>query len=445
MQTIQRRTALAFTNPLSAAALLAVALLLIVPSLSPPAVAQTYQVIHSFVGAGGGDWPWSKLTIGPGGHMYGTTLFGGNNKAFDCYYGCGIVYDIHQHNGSWDFTTLHEFLINEGTNPHSGVTIGTDGALYGVTLTGGKQYSDCDVAGCGTVYKLQPPPNAPPNATAPWNLSVLYYFTGGNNDGGDPTTPLVLDQNGDMYGANGGGPDNCGLVFQLSRSGGSWNFSEIYNSFYCPDGDAGIDPGGMLVDNQGNLYGVTGNGGHLSCPYSADGCGTVFKLTPTDGGWVESTLYEFNAPTDGAYPDGLVMDAAGNLYAGTETGGPNGGGTVWELSPSGGGWNFQVLHSFTSTENIAGVVGRLVRDGGGSLYGVTMAEGQNGYGNVFKLTPSNGSWTYTDLHDFCADGYPCVDGAAPLAGPTLDSNNNLFGTTYYGGDSSFGTIWEITP
>ena len=437
----QWKATLYFKRVSSAATLILTKLLLTIAFFSVPAFAQTYQVIHNFSDGTGGSWPWSELTIGPGGHMYGTTLFGGDNHSFYCYNGCGIVYDIVQRDSSWVFTPLHEFLIQEGANPHSGVIIGPDGALYGTTLMGGMQGSDCDVGGCGTVYKLQPSATAPRTPLLSWALNVVYYFTGGDNDGGDPSSGLVLDQAGNMYGANGGGPDNCGLVFQLSRSGGYWTFHEIYNSFYCPDGNAGIDPGGMLVDSQGNLYGVTGNGGHLSCPYSSDGCGTVFKLTHTDGGWVESTLYEFNGPTDGAFPGGLVMDSAGNLHAGTEMGGPYGGGTVWELSPSGAGWSFQVLHSFVSNENIAGVIGRLAMDSAGSLYGVTMSEGLYGYGNVFKLSPSNGGWNYTVLHDFAGGN----DGAFPLRGPTLDSSNNLFGTTSYGGSIGAGVIWEIMP
>ena len=443
MQPIQLKAGLCLSNISSAVAQLSMTLMMmtLLACLSVPGYTQTYQVIHNFTYGSGGDWPWSELTIGPGGHMYGTTLFGGDNHSFYCSDGCGIVYDIYRKNSSWIFTPLHEFLIQEGSNPHSGVIIGPDGALYGTTLMGGMQGSDCDVGGCGTVYKLQPSATASPTPFLSWRLSVVYYFTGGDNDGGDPSSGLVLDQAGNMYGANGGGPDNCGLVFQLSRNGGYWTFNEIYNGFYCPDGNVGIAPGGMLVDSQGNLYGVTGNGGHVSCPYSKDGCGTVFKLTHTNGYWVESTLYEFNGPTDGAYPGGLVMDRAGNLYAGTEMGGPYGGGTVWELSPSGGGWSFQVLHNFTSSENIAGVVGRLAMDSAGGLYGVTMSEGLYGYGNVFKLTPSNGDWSYTSLHDFAGGD----DGAFPLRGPTLDGSNNLFGTAYYGGTIGAGVIWEITP
>ena len=92
-------------------------------------------------------------------------------------------------------------------------------------------------------------------------------------------------------------------------------------------------------------------------------------------------------------------------------------------------------------ENIPGVVGRLAIGSDGSLYGCTMSEGLYGEGNVFKLTPSNGGWNYTSLHDF--EGYG--EGAFPERGPTVDSNNNLFGTTYYGGPVSAGVIWEITP
>ena len=265
MQPIQLKAALCLSNISSAVAKLSMTLLMLA-YLSVPGYTQTYQVIHNFTYGTGGDWPWSELTIGPGGHMYGTTLFGGDNHSFYCYDGCGIVYDIYQRDSSWVFTPLHEFLIQEGSNPHSGVIIGPDGALYGTTLMGGMQGSDCDVGGCGTVYKLQPSATAPRTPLLSWDLHVVYYFTGGDNDGGDPSSGLVLDQAGNMYGANGGGPDNCGLVFQLSRNNGYWIFNEIYNGFYCPDGNVGIAPGGMLVDSQGNLYGVTGNGGHLSLP-----------------------------------------------------------------------------------------------------------------------------------------------------------------------------------
>ncbi len=207
--------------------------LLIVLCLRVSGSGQTYQVIHSFSDGIGGNSPWSEITIGPGGHMYGTTLFGGDNHDFYCYYGCGIVYEIYQRNGSWIFTTLHEFLIQEGANPHSGVVIGPDGALYGAASEGGLQESDCDLAGCGTVYKLQPPATPPPTPLTFWNLTGLYEFTGGDHDGAS-SSGLAVDQAGNLYGADGGGPDNCGLVYQLSRNGEYWTFTEYLQRLLLP-------------------------------------------------------------------------------------------------------------------------------------------------------------------------------------------------------------------
>ena len=141
------------------------------------------------------------------------------------------------------------------------------------------------------------------------------------------------------------------------------------------------------------------------------------------------------------------MDRAGNLYAGTLEGGPNAGGTVWELSPSGGGWSFQVLHSFTSTQDIPGVVGRLAIGSDGSLYGCTMTEGLFGEGNVFKITPAG---KLTTVYSFCSvvQDNICLDGAQPNLALVEGSDGNLYGTTSVGGNDGvnygYGTIFKIT-
>jgi len=414
--------------------------------LVPAAPAQTYSVIHSFSNGYNGAWPWSELTLGQGGHIYGTTFHGGYRGEQACQddneqQGCGIVFDLHQRNGAWMFDTLYALRFEDGAYPHAGVVIGSDGALYGVGRTGGQTGGNCGGSGCGTVYKVRPLPTPPLNTLASWNLTKIYTFLGTDYDGANPSSSLVQDAAGNLYGGNYGGPDNCGVIYQLSRSGSSWTFTDIYNGFYCPEGNVGIAPGGLLFDNTGHLYGTTYYGGHTSCT-AAQGCGTVFMLTNTGLGWVGITLYEFNQSIDGAFPGGLVMDAAGNLYGGTEGGGPNGGGTVWELSPSNGGWSFQVLHSFASSIGLGGVQGRLAMDAAGSLYGVTGSEGGAGDGNLFKLTLSDGVWTYSDLHDFVGGN----DGRYPLQGVTLDSNGNVFGTTSAGGGpGDYGTVWEWTP
>ena len=404
------------------------------------AEAQTYTVLHSFTGGYAGAWPWTDLTITPSGHMYGTTFHGGPGTDFYCQYtGCGTVFEIYQRGGAWIFNPLYDFRLQYGGFPKSAPVIGADGALYGAALTGGLLSSDCINAGCGTIYKLQPSPTAPASPFLSWHPAIAYAFTGSEDDGGNPGG-IIRDAAGNLYGGNGGGPYACGLIYELSRDGSGWTFSKLYDGFACNGDYESRGPGGLVFDSDGNLYGITYNGGGGQCTSYRLGCGTVFKLTHTDSGWVETTLYEFNQATDGGGAAGLVRDAAGNLYGGTESGGSGGGGTVWELSPIDGGWIFNVLYNFQGTE-FNGPAGRMALDAAGNLFGITQADGAYGFGNVFKLTPSNGGWVYTDLYDFTNGN----DGASPLKGPTLDAAGNLFGTASSAGADNAGVVWEITP
>jgi uncharacterized repeat protein (TIGR03803 family) len=140
----------------------------------------------------------------------------------------------------------------------------------------------------------------------------------------------------------------------------------------------------------------------------------------------------------GGSDGGLMRDSAGNLYGTTLTGGDNGGGTVYELSPSNGGWTFTTLYNFSGN---GGSFAVLIMDAAGNLYGTTIGDGAYGQGNVFKLTPSNGSWIYTSLHDFTGGS----DGSQPYGQVTLDANGNLYGTASIGGPDNKGVVWEITP
>ena len=83
----------------------------------------------------------------------------------------------------------------------------------------------------------------------------------------------------------------------------------------------------------------------------------------------------------------------------------------------------------------------LIMDGAGNLYGTTKADGSHEFGNVFKLTPSRGGYTYTSLHDFTGGS----DGATPIGGLAMDANGNLYGTTDAGGSVGDGVVFEITP
>jgi uncharacterized repeat protein (TIGR03803 family) len=169
-------------------------------------------------------------------------------------------------------------------------------------------------------------------------------------------------------------------------------------------GVGGDSLGGLIFDAAGNLYGVTGTGG----PQTG---GTVFKLTPSGSGtWSAKPLHDFiTGPTDGQSPRASVtFDAAGNLYGTTYWGGTYNGGTVFELIPqSNGSWKEKQLHSFGGTtadgqNPTAGVI----LDAAGNLYGTTFIGGSSNYGTVFELSPrSNGQWKERIVHSFLSNGW----------------------------------------
>ena len=401
---------------------------------TPAARAQTFKVIHNFaLGGADGSLPAAGLTSDAAGNFYGTTEGGGTNHSCSPY-GCGTVYKLKHSGSGWVLNTLYSFAAgNDGANPAGEVAIAKDGTLYGTTAAGGQ--GTCTVypsTGCGTVFHLIPSATAPKSVLSPWNETVLYRFTGGS-DGANPQGDLTFDRSGNIYGTTQfGGNANIGVIFELSPSGSGWTESVLYAGQY--NGSGYIPSGDVVFDISGNLYGV----------FQLGGDGAVYQLSPTGSSWTEQTLHEFTGGNDGTQPaGGLILDPSGNLFGTTQYGGNNSGGTVFELTPtSGGGWTFNTLYGLScGPQYCGGPLDKLVLDASGNLYGTTNIDGAYGYGSVFKLTPSNGGWTYTSLHDFT--GY--ADGANPSCRLVFDANGNLFGTAYTGGAYGWGVIFEITP
>jgi uncharacterized repeat protein (TIGR03803 family) len=409
----------------------------------PAAEAQTLSVLHPFTSGVGGAYPSAGLSMDRAGNLYGTASEGGV-VTDSCPNGCGTVFKLSLKNSSWVLSPLYSFQGGtDGLTPNARVTIGPDGNLYGTTLFGGQ--GNC-IPGprCGVVFRLSPPARACTSFLCPWMETILHSFAGGA-DGGQPAGDLSFDQAGNLYGSTteggytGGvcGTYGCGAVYKLTPSDGGWTESVLYAFQGASDGQN--PSGGVIPDGSGNLYGSTATGGNYQCEgYS---CGTVFELSPSGSGWTKNILHMFQESVDGGFPfGGLIMDGSGNLYGTTSSYGPNGGGTIFELLPSDGSWSFSLVYALRGGLE-TGPWGDLAIDAAGNLYGATKEEGQYGYGSVFSLVPANGSWLYRDLHDF----YDQSDGGFLFDGLVLDSQGNVYGTAHVGGTYGYGLVFEITP
>jgi uncharacterized repeat protein (TIGR03803 family) len=227
------------------------------------------------------------------------------------------------------------------------------------------------------------------------------------------------------------------LAFCLSAAHAqTYLYGDLHSFTNSPDGaNPGATSAGLVLSTQGNIYGTTNRGG-------THGSGTIFEINASGN---ESVLYSFCSLADcadGAYPQGaLVFDSEGNLYGTTSAGGPSSGGTVFELNTKN---ELAVLYAFCSKPGCAdgeSPTGSLTLDAQNNLYGTTEYGGSytpNGAasaaGTVFKLDASGNE---TVLYSFCSQP-SCADGAYPQGGLVMDSYGNLYGTTPYGGDISYG-------
>lgn len=289
----------------------------------------------------------------------------------------------------------------------------------------------------------------------PLAYSVAYSFgaLSGQADGSDPTSSLLRDAQGNLFGTtNSGGAYGYGTVFELSPDGQGGYTEHVLYSFGAQANQAdGAYPASPLVaDAHGNLFGTANEGGANG--NAMNGTGVVFELSPNgNGGYAYSVLHSFSNGTgsDGQYPYGAPMvDASGHLYGVTPVGGAHGAGMVYELSPDGqGGYVETDLYDFGAQPNRADGANPeidLTPDAQGNLYGSTYNGGAHNAGTVFKLAPNgNGGYTESVLYDFgTLASY--ADGSNPYSHLVLDGQGNLYGTTQAGGRYGNGTAFKLT-
>ncbi len=307
----------------------------------------------------------------------------------------------------------------DGVYPPGGLALDKHGVLFG-TANGG-------LHGSGVVFKLTP--------DGTQTLLHIFCSENGCTDGQSPNPDLFIDRSGNLYGTTTrGGTNACGTVYKLSPDGTE---TVLYNFCSQANGIDGVNPWeGVIADDAGNLYGTTGIGGTV-------GTGTVFKLAP-DG--TETVLHSFcsikdcrdgNSPTSK-----LTIDASGNLYGTTNSGGKNNKGVIFKVAPDG---SETVLYSFCSRPRCldgAGPVGNpVIVDGDGFILGATYGGGKNGDGVLYKLAPDG---TQTIIHDFCHKS-GCPDGTTPMGSMIMDGAGNLFGTADGGGVYGHGVAFKLAP
>ena len=386
-----------------------------------------------------------------------------------------------------NYSVIYNFTGGaDGAMPMAGLTTDGVNTFFGTANFGGIVGGPCGSHGCGLVYRLN-------NNGSGWTVTPLYSFMGGADGQNPENASVVFGPDGPLYsstffGGGGCGAPGCGIVFKLWPSNGagpSTPWAEtILHRFNDMDGAGPV--GAVVFDHFGNIDGATNAGGFnnggvvyqlnqssdwqefvLFHPYGYPGSGltmdhagdlygttfdagthlygSVYKLTPSGSGFTSTDLYDFTNGSDGAYPKaGVILDAQGNIYGATSTGGSGKGGTIFKLTYSNGQYSYSTLYSLPSPSNgrlISGPIGNLTLDSSGNLYGTTFSDGAHSCGAVFKLTSSHGSWTYTSLHDFTNGS----DGGFPYSSLVIDSHGNLYGTASTGGASGAGVVFEITP
>lgn len=360
---------------------------------SVPAPSYVLTTLGSLDGING-RYPYATLLSDSVGNLYGTATEGG---AFNF----GTIFKWSAETGK--ITTIAAFNKSNGARPHGSLIADADGNLYGTTNFGG-------AFDLGTVFRVNSGTNT---------LTTLMSFDKAN--GAFPLAGLVADSEGNLYGTTSrGGSYNYGTIFRLAEGSNELTTLVSFNGF------TGLSPEAtLIIDAANNLYGTTFYGGE-------NAYGSIFRLA-TDTN-VMTQLFSFDTPAGANPRGGLVADSQGNLYGTTYSYGPEGHGTVFKLSAL-----MKALIPLVAFDGANGAfpTSGLLADADGNLYGTTVLGGDKYRGTVFRIAA--GSHEFTTLLSF--DG---TDGNNPFGGLISDLQGNLYGTTGYGGDFTFGAIFKLT-
>jgi uncharacterized repeat protein (TIGR03803 family) len=278
--------------------------------------APSANTLYTFTGFPDGSWPKAGVVLGPDGALYGATQYGGSNDF-------GTIYKVvHNSDGTWTESVIYSFTdVNDGAGPIGPITFDAAGNIYGTTAFG-KPYEQ------GTVFKLTQ------NAGV-WSATLLYAFTGGA-DGQQPLTGITLDESGNFYGTTPTGGTGSGVLYKLSpNADGSWTQSVIH-AFGAFQGDGYMPSTGVLLDAAGNLYGATSSGTIYEFSPNSDGSWTeniLYAFSGKADGAIPNALVFDKA--------GSLYGSAGG--GGQKVSGcPSGTcGTIFRLAHSGGSWVFK--------------------------------------------------------------------------------------------------------
>jgi uncharacterized repeat protein (TIGR03803 family) len=367
-----------------------------------------YTVLHAFTGGSSdGSEPLSGVMIDAAGNIFGTTLDGGPT-------GGGVLYELTPAGSQYTEKLVYGFACELGCGPYDPPSGDENGDLYVTLPTSYNQYS------AGTAAELSP-------SGGSYSETNLYSFTG--TGGSIPLSSLVPRKGRRYTPASEGGKFGFGSIVALTAD---FRGKDMYDFAGSPADGSG--PGDLVAGPVGALFGTTYSGGAVNK-------GTVFKFVPTRTNDTETVLWNFAGGTDGASPNGVVVDHSGDIYGTTGGGGASNFGVVFKLTPSGTGYTETILHTFTGGSDGA-FPSAAVAINGGVLYGTTngggISCGAGGCGTIFSVSTAGSDYKVRYRFRGGADGF------GPY-GALLLHGGALYGTTTSGGVGANGVAFRYVP